>query len=162
VAGVDIQEDITEKRQAELKIDWLARHDTLTEIANRHHFREQLETCFGALQAGHGFALHWIDLDHFKEVNDSLGHPVGDALLKSVAKRLRKTLRGSDLVARLGGDEFAILQGGAADKAQATKLAKRLMRALAEPHYVLGHPVTTGASIGIALAPRTAPIPRIS
>ena len=151
---VDIQEDITEKRQAEQKIDWLARHDTLTEIANRHHFREQLETCFGALQAGRGFALHWIDLDHFKEVNDTFGHPVGDALLKSVAKRLRKILRGSDLVARLGGDEFAILQDGAADKAQATKLAKRLMRALAEPHYVLGHPVTAGASIGIALAPK--------
>ena len=100
------------------------------------------------------FALHWIDLDHFKEVNDTFGHPVGDALLKSIAKRLRKILRGSDLMARLGGDEFAILQDGAADKAQATKLAKRLMRALAEPHYVLGHPVTTGASIGIALAPK--------
>jgi len=151
---VDIQEDITEKRQAEQKIDWLARHDTLTEIANRHQFREQLENWSGALQAGRAFALHWIDLDHFKEVNDTFGHPVGDALLKSVAKRLRKILRDSDLVARLGGDEFAIIQEGAADKAQATKLAKRLMRALAEPHYVLGHPVTAGASIGIALAPK--------
>ena len=90
---VDIQEDITEKRLAEQKIDWLARHDTLTEVANRHHFREQLENWFSALRAGGGFALHWIDLDHFKEVNDTLGHPVGDALLKSVAKRLRKTSR---------------------------------------------------------------------
>ena len=151
---VDIQEDITEKRLAEQKIDWLARHDTLTEVANRHHFREQLENWFSALRAGGGFALHWIDLDHFKEVNDTLGHPVGDALLKSVAKRLRKTLRGPDLVARLGGDEFAVLQAGAACEADATKLAKRLLHALAEPHHVLGHKVTAAASIGIALAPQ--------
>jgi diguanylate cyclase (GGDEF)-like protein len=151
---VDIQEDITEKRQAEQKIDWLAHHDALTEIANRHHFREQLETWLSAVQRGSGFALHWIDLDHFKEVNDTHGHPVGDALLKSVAKRVRKMLRGRDLVARLGGDEFAILQAGVTRESQATRLAKRLMRALAEPHRVLGHQVTTGASVGIVLAPR--------
>lgn len=151
---VDIQEDITEKRLAEQKIDWLARHDALTEIANRHHFREQLNTWFSALQAGGGFALHWIDLDHFKEINDTLGHPVGDALLKSVAKRLRKILRDSDLVARLGGDEFAILQAGARREADAAKLAKRIMQSFAEPHRLLGHQVTAGASIGIALAPK--------
>ena len=150
---VDIQEDITEKRQAEQKIDWLARHDTLTEIANRHHFREQLENWCQAQQAGGGFALHWIDLDHFKKVNDTLGHPVGDALLKSVAKRLRAALRDSDVVARLGGDEFAILQASAG-QAEATRLAKRLIHALAEPHHVLGHEVAGGASIGIALAPK--------
>lgn len=150
---VDIQEDITERRQAEQKIDWLARHDALTEIANRHHFREQLEGWFGLQQTAGGFALHWIDLDHFKEINDTLGHPVGDALLKSVAKRLHMTLRGSDIVARLGGDEFAILQAGAS-QAEATRLAKRLIRALAEPHHVLGHRVTASASIGIALAPK--------
>ena len=152
---VDIQEDITEKRRAEEKIDWLARHDTLTEIANRHQFREQLDKWCGALQAGRAFALHWIDLDHFKEVNDTLGHPVGDALLKSVAERFRSVLRGSDLVARLGGDEFAILQAGAADELPATKLAQRLEHALAAPHHVLGHDVTVGASIGIALAPKS-------
>ena len=108
---------------------------------------------FSALHAGGGFALHWIDLDRFKEVNDTFGHPAGDALLKSVARRLRKSLRGPDLVARLGGDEFAVLQAGATREADATKLAKRLMRALAEPHRVLGHKVTTAASIGIAQAP---------
>jgi diguanylate cyclase (GGDEF)-like protein len=151
---VDIQEDITEKRLAEQKIDWLARHDALTEIANRHHFREQLENWFGALQPGTGFALHWIDLDHFKEINDTFGHPVGDALLKSVAKRLSKVLRGPDLVARLGGDEFAVLQAGVVREAQATRLAKRLVRALSEPHQVLGHKVMSGASVGIALAPK--------
>ena len=104
---VDLQEDITEKCQAEQKITWLARHDTLTEIANRFHFRETLDSWFQELQPGDGFALHWIDLDHFKTVNDTLGHPAGDALLKSVAKRLRGILRGPDVVARLGGDEFA-------------------------------------------------------
>ena len=151
---VDIQEDITEKRIAEQKIDWLARHDALTEIANRHHFREQLENWFSALQPGGGFALHWIDLDHFKEVNDTFGHPAGDALLRSVAKRLSKVLRGPDLVARLGGDEFAVLQAGVVREAQATKLAKRLVRTLSEPHQVLGHKVVSGASVGIALAPQ--------
>ena len=156
---VDIQEDITEKRLAEQKIDWLARHDALTEIANRHHFREQLENWFSALQTGGGFALHWIDLDHFKEVNDTLGHPVGDALLKSVAKRLRKVLRGPDLVARLGGDEFAVLQAGAVSEAHATKLAKRLVHTLCEPHQVLGHKVISGGSVGIALAPRDGSTP---
>jgi diguanylate cyclase (GGDEF)-like protein len=150
---VDLQEDITEKRLAEQKIDWLARHDTLTEIANRHHFREQLESWFSMQQAGGGFALLWIDLDHFKEVNDKLGHPVGDALLKSVAKRLHGAVRDTDLVARLGGDEFAILQANSGE-AQATKLARRVMGALAEPHHALGHRVSTGASIGIALAPK--------
>jgi diguanylate cyclase (GGDEF)-like protein len=77
--------------------------DTLTEVANRHQFNEQLEKWSAALQDGHAFALHWIDLDHFKEVNDTLGHPAGDALLKSVANRIRKMLRGTDLVGRLGG-----------------------------------------------------------
>ncbi len=151
---VDIQEDITERRQAEEKIDWLARHDTLTEIANRHQFNEQLEKWTAALQDGHAFALQWIDLDHFKEVNDTLGHPAGDALLKSVANRIRKVLRGTDIVGRLGGDEFAILQAGVSDQSQATRLVERLQRTLAEPHRVLGNHVTVGASIGIALAPK--------
>ena len=150
---VDLQEDITEKSQAEQKITWLARHDTLTEIANRFHFRETLDSWFQQLQPGAGFALHWIDLDHFKIVNDTLGHPAGDALLKSVAKRLRGILRGPDVVARLGGDEFAIIQSGVSTESQAAKLAKRVLRAIGEPHHVLGREVRVGASIGIVLAP---------
>jgi diguanylate cyclase (GGDEF)-like protein len=150
---VDLQEDITEKCQAEQKITWLARHDTLTEIANRFHFRETLDNWLQELQPGEGFALHWIDLDHFKAVNDTLGHPAGDALLKSVAKRLRGILRGPDVVARLGGDEFAIIQSGVTTDTQAAKLAKRVLRAIAEPHHVLGRKVSVGASIGIVLAP---------
>ena len=150
---VDLQEDITEKCQAEQKITWLARHDTLTEIANRFHFREQLDSWFQQLGPGTGFAVHWIDLDHFKEVNDTLGHPSGDALLKSVAKRLRGILREPDVVARLGGDEFAIIQTAVRTQAQAAKLAKRVLRVIGEPHHVLGRKVTVAASIGIALAP---------
>ncbi len=150
---VDLQEDITEKCKAEQKITWLARHDTLTEIANRFHFRETLDSWFEELQPRDGFALHWIDLDHFKAVNDTLGHPTGDALLKSVAKRLRRILRGPDVVARLGGDEFAIIQSGVTTEAQAAKLAKRVLRAIGEPHHVLGRKVSVGASIGVVLAP---------
>ena len=150
---VDLLEDISEKCEAEHKISWLARHDTLTELANRFHFREELNGTFVDLKAGEGFALHWIDLDRFKEVNDTLGHPVGDALLKSVAKRLRGVLRGPDIVARLGGDEFAIIQRGAATEEQAAHLASRIIRTIAQPHQVMGHTVGVGASIGIVVAP---------
>ena len=149
---VDIQEDITERRQAEQKINWLARHDPLTEIANRLHFREALEHALQSAKPGHGFALHWVDLDRFKEVNDTLGHPVGDALLKSVAKRLVAVVREGDVVARLGGDEFAVLQAGG-EPANAEKLAQRILRAMTEAHCALGQKVSCGASIGIALAP---------
>jgi diguanylate cyclase (GGDEF)-like protein len=150
---VDIQEDITERRKAEEKISWLARHDPLTEIANRLHFREALENALQSANPGHGFALHWIDLDRFKEVNDTLGHPVGDALLKSVAKRLVAVVREGDVVARLGGDEFAVLQAGGGEPRHAAKLAQRILRAMTEAHRALGQKVSCGASIGIALAP---------
>ena len=150
---VDLQEDITEKCQAEQKITWLARHDTLTEIANRFDFRERLDTWFQKLQPDGDFALLWIDLDHFKEVNDTLGHPSGDALLKSVAKRLRGILREPDVVARLGGDEFAIIQSNVRTPTQAAKLAKRILRTVGQAHHVLGRKMTVNASIGIALAP---------
>ena len=135
------------------KISWLARHDSLTEIANRLHFREALENALQSANPGHGFALHWIDLDRFKEVNDTLGHPVGDALLKSVAKRLVAVVREGDVVARLGGDEFAVLQACGGEPLHAAKLAQRMLRAMTEAHCALGQKVSCGASIGIALAP---------
>jgi diguanylate cyclase (GGDEF)-like protein len=150
---VDLQEDITEKRRAEQRISWLARHDTLTEIANRFHFREQLEQALRTARPGDGFALHWVDLDKFKEVNDTYGHPVGDALLQSVARRLRAVVRGSDLVGRLGGDEFAILQRNARKKEEAERLAGRLLCAIEEPHEVAGRTLEIDASIGIVYAP---------
>ncbi len=150
---VDLQEDITEKQRAEQRITWLARHDTLTEIANRFHFREQLEQALRGARPGNGFSLLWIDLDKFKEVNDTYGHPVGDALLKSVARRLRGAVRGNDLVGRLGGDEFAILQRNARKREDTERLAGRLLRATGEPHQVAGRTLSINASIGIAHAP---------
>ncbi len=150
---VDIQEDITDRRKAEQKIAWLAHHDPLTQAANRVYFAEELENALRHLQPGSGFALHWIDLDRFKEINDRLGHPAGDALLKSIAGRLLKTVRQHDLVARLGGDEFAVIQAGAKTQAEAEELAKRLLGAVSAPHDVLGNEISIGASIGVVLAP---------
>ncbi len=146
---VDIQEDITEKSLAENKIAWLARHDTLTELYNRYHFREELQS---SLAGGREFAILWIDLDDFKRVNDTLGHPVGDALLKSVAKRLSKTVRRSDVLARLGGDEFALVRFGATSREESEHVAKRLLRSISREHNVLGHKIKVTASMGIALA----------
>ncbi len=150
---VDIQEDITEKRRAEEKIEWLARHDPLTGIANRFHFRETFEAGLRGLSDGTSLALHWLDLDQFKEVNDTLGHPVGDALLKAVAQRLRTSVRRSDLLARLGGDEFAILQVGAHSAEECERLARRILHDLSRPYRIFGHTISISASIGIVRAP---------
>ena len=151
---VDIQEDITERRKAEQKIAWLAHHDPLTSAANRMYFSRELDKALHHLNPGLGFAVHWIDLDRFKEVNDTLGHPVGDALLKSIVSSLRRIVRGNDLVARLGGDEFAIIQAGCTTAEEAEKLAERLLAAVRTPRNVLGHDVTIGASIGVVVAPQ--------
>lgn len=151
---VDIQEDITERRKAEEKITWLAHHDPLTNAANRGYFGRELENALRHLRPGSGFAVHSIDLDKFKEINDNLGHPVGDALLKSIVRSLRKAVRGNDLLARLGGDEFAVIQAGATTKVEAEKLARRLLAAVGVPHHALGHMITIGASVGVVLAPQ--------
>jgi diguanylate cyclase (GGDEF)-like protein len=150
---VDIQEDVTERRKAEQKIEWLAHHDPLTDVANRMHFGKELQNALRHLIPGTGFALHWIDLDRFKEINDTFGHPVGDALLRVVAKRLVKSVRKPDVVARLGGDEFAIIQAGAKTRMEAERLTKRMLGAIGEPYHVLGHEISIGASIGVVLAP---------
>ena len=153
---VDLQEDITERVRAEEKIAWLARHDALTEIPNRFHFHEQLAQALERLPAGEGLAVHWIDLDHFKEVNDDLGHPAGDALLKSFGSRLRANVREPDFVGRLGGDEFAIVQSGVRRAEDATAFAERLLKLFSDTHTLMGHQVEIGASIGISLAPQHA------
>lgn len=150
---VDIQEDITEKRRTEEKIEWLAHHDALTGVANRFHFRQTFETALSDLDAGEHLALHWLDLDEFKEVNDTHGHPIGDALLKAVAQRLRASIRKSDFLARLGGDEFAIIQRGDVNCEQCERLAQRILAAVNRPFNILGHAISVSASIGIVRAP---------
>jgi diguanylate cyclase (GGDEF)-like protein/PAS domain S-box-containing protein len=142
-------EDVTERRHAEAQIMHMARHDALTNLPNRLLFREKMEE---ALARGEKFAVLFIDLDRFKSVNDTLGHPVGDALLCEVTKRLQLAVRGVDTVARLGGDEFAIIQIGARPT-DATELAARIIESIAEPFDISGHQVVIGTSLGIAIAP---------
>jgi diguanylate cyclase (GGDEF)-like protein len=151
---VDIQEDVTEKTRAQDRIAWLARHDSLTEAANRFHFGEQLDQKIKELPAGSLLAVHLIDLDRFKPINDTLGHAAGDTLLRAVAKRMRATVRENDIVGRLGGDEFAIIQVDITDGSQAESLAKRLLKVLNSPYRVLGNLANIGASVGIVLAPQ--------
>lgn len=145
--------DITEQRTAEAKIVHLARHDPLTQLSNRIVFRQRLDAMCADGAEGKSFALHLIDLDEFKAVNDTYGHAVGDDLLKEVAERLRQSVRGGDIVARLGGDEFAVIQAGPVTNAGITALAERLCKALARPFHIAGNELLTGASIGIATAP---------
>ena len=150
---VDIQEDITAITNTSRRIEWLARHDPLTEIANRFAFRERLESAFASYDPRSGFALHWVDLDNFKDVNDTLGHQVGDELLRCVANRLASSLRASDVVGRLGGDEFAIIQVGVRDPVEAKQFAERLLTNIRGPHELRSQRIAGSASIGIAIAP---------
>jgi diguanylate cyclase (GGDEF)-like protein len=149
-------EDVTEKRQAEARIAHMAHHDALTGLPNRVLFRERLGEALARARRGEEFAVLCIDLDNFKAVNDTLGHPVGDALLCAVTERLQGLLRDADTVARLGGDEFAVLQSSANQPGNVTTLARRIIEGLSAPYEVAGHQVVVGASIGIAMAPRDA------
>jgi diguanylate cyclase (GGDEF)-like protein len=145
-------EDITRQRFAEARIEHMALHDALTGLANRVLFHSRLGEAIGRSKIGERFAVLYLDLDHFKAVNDTLGHPVGDALLREVTQRLKKAVRAFDTVARLGGDEFAIVQ--AIDQpADSTALALRLIEALSAPYDINGSRVIIGTSIGIALVP---------
>jgi diguanylate cyclase (GGDEF)-like protein len=150
---VSTHDDITERRRMEQQLTYLSHHDSLTGLANRVLLRERLETVLVEVRRGESLAVLCIDLDHFKAVNDSLGHPIGDDLLKQAADRLRRCVRETDFIARTGGDEFAIIQLGEAEPAGATSLATRIIEALSAPYEIEGHPVMIGASIGIAVAP---------
>ncbi|HVY41688.1 MAG TPA: EAL domain-containing protein [Hyphomicrobiaceae bacterium] len=150
---VALHEDVTEQRRAQAEIARLARHDMLTGLGNRLLFREELEKACKNLEFGYSFALVCIDLDHFKDVNDTLGHPTGDALLQAVAARLTDTARGRDAVVRLGGDEFAIIQAGADTRPQVEGLTQRVIKSIAQPFQIHGHKIIIGATVGAALAP---------
>jgi diguanylate cyclase (GGDEF)-like protein len=152
---VAIHQDITAQKRVEAEVAHMARHDSLTDLANRTLFMEKIDEALARLRrGGEPFSVFMIDIDRFKGVNDSLGHPVGDALLKAVGQRLRAATRQTDTVARFGGDEFAILQTLAADhKEGAVALANRVLAAVNEPYDLDGHKLAIGTSIGIALAP---------
>ena len=152
---VATHEDITERQRAEARIAHMARHDALTDLANRVLFRERMDEALARLsRKGEGFSVFVFDLDLFKAVNDSLGHPIGDALLKAVAQRLRAAMRDTDTVARLGGDEFAILQTVENNqREEAVALAERLLKTIGAPYEIEDHQIVIGISIGIAVAP---------
>lgn len=143
-----------ELRAQNAHITFLAHHDALTGLPNRVMFNDRLMEALEAHRQGAGFALLCLDLDRFKEVNDALGHPVGDALLRAVATRLRSCVRDGDVVARLGGDEFAILQHGAKFPELAQTLAARVVQELSAPFDLDGHSAVIGTSIGIAIVNR--------
>ena len=146
-------EDITERRQAEQQIAYMARHDSLTDLPNRMQFREQLARTLAGVSWGERLAVLCLDLDNFKSVNDTLGHQVGDELLKAVANRLRGCVRESDTAARIGGDEFAIVQTGIDTASDTASLARRICESLRAPYDLLGQTVMVDANIGIAIAP---------
>ena len=151
---VSTHEDITERRRAEARIEHMAHFDALTGLPNRALFRERLDGALQNTAPDKQLAVLYIDIDEFKTVNDSLGHPIGDELLKAVALRLKDCVRDGDLVARLSGDEFAIVQQCQEHSSNVTDLVTRVHEAIRVPYECLGHRVTTDASIGIAMAPR--------
>jgi diguanylate cyclase (GGDEF)-like protein/PAS domain S-box-containing protein len=147
-------EDITEWQRAQEQITHMARHDALTNLPNRTLFREELERVLKVAKPSDQLAVLCLDLDHFKKINDSLGHPVGDALLNEVASRLRGCIDANDTVARLGGDEFAIVQHcKECDPTAVSALASNVVELLAAPYDIHGHHLVVGVSIGISLAP---------
>ena len=156
---VTTHQDITEQRRSEAKIAHMALHDTLTALPNRALLNERLGEALARGRRGEVVAIHILDLDHFKHVNDTLGHPIGDKLLQIVGDRLRALVRDTDTIARMGGDEFAIVQVALSQVADATSLAQRVIAAVSEPYEIDGHQVVIGTSIGITVAPSDGLVP---
>ncbi len=151
---VATHEDITEQRASEVKIEYMAHHDALTDLANRVLLNERLEQALGRrIHREEMVAVHHLDLDQFKAVNDTFGHPAGDKLLKIVAERLRALVGETDTIARMGGDEFVIVQAPITDPADATALAQLIIGSISEPFDLDGHQAVIGASIGITVGP---------
>jgi len=152
-ANQRLKEEIADREELQAKSQYLAYHDSLTGLGNRLLFKEQLDEALRDVSvAPHPLAVLFLDLDGFKAVNDTLGHSVGDLLLKSVAVKLRDLLPSIDRIARLGGDEFAILQMSSPQPTSSTVLAERIIEIVAQPHNIEGYDATVGASIGIAIA----------
>jgi diguanylate cyclase (GGDEF)-like protein/PAS domain S-box-containing protein len=151
---VATHEDITEQRRAEVKIEHMAHYDALTDLANRALLNERLEQALAHFHGEQMVAVHHLDLDQFKAVNDTFGHHAGDKLLKIVADRLRGLVRETDTIARTGGDEFVIVQAPVSVPAEATMLAQQIIAWISEPYEIDdGQQATVGTSIGIAVSP---------
>lgn len=155
ITGVSVvARDITEKKRSESRMLHMAQHDALTGLPNRTLFRDRLSQAIAyARRGGHQVAVLFIDLDHFKDINDSLGHQVGDHLLRMTAERLQHCLREGDTIARLGGDEFVVSLPVLADSTAAMTIAGKILEALREPFLVDTHELHVGGSIGISLYP---------
>ena len=150
---VSTHEDITSRREAEAQIAHMAHHDALTNLPNRMLLRERLEEALVRVNRGGQIAVLYLDLDHFKSINDTLGHGIGDELLKAVAVRLARCIGEQDTIARLGGDEFAVVQTEIDSPSDVANLASRLRDALTQPYDLEGHQVPADVSIGISIAP---------
>jgi len=150
---VATHEDITQRRRVEARIAHLAHHDSLTTLPNRALLMDRLAEAMTRVRRGEKVALHLFDLDHFKNVNDTLGHPIGDKLLRIVSDRLKGVVREIDTVARMGGDEFAIIQVGLEQSSDASLLAERVIGVVSAPYEISGHHIVIGTSVGIAIAP---------
>ncbi len=147
-----ILRDITEQKRISRELERLARTDSLTGLANRGVLRTRLEHATALWQRNRsGFCLLMLDLDNLKRINDSYGHPAGDAVLTAVADRFRRIVREVDLLARYGGDEFALILSDTSDEAEARTTAERLLSSLAAPIDVAGHEIRTSVSIGVAM-----------
>ncbi len=146
-------EDVTARLAAEERVKHLAHYDTLTDLPNRATFYERIYSILAHVRRGESIAILSLDLDHFKNVNDTLGHPIGDLMLKAAAERMRSCIRGEDFVARLGGDEFAVVQVPSGEPQDIPALASRLIDVVGAPYEIEEHQIVIGLSIGIALAP---------
>ena len=142
--------DVTEQRRSARLHSFLASHDPLTQLPNRYDFHQRMKV---ALRTGRPFAIHYLDLDCFKSINDTLGHAIGDQVLQIVAERLRGGVRKGDIVARLGGDEFAVLQMDLSDPHDSHRVAAKLQRTLGKSFSIAGHRLQTSVSIGTAVSP---------
>jgi diguanylate cyclase (GGDEF)-like protein len=150
---VAVHEDVTERRRAEARITHLAHHDHLTDLPNRAFFREELTQAVARMRRDETFAVLWLDLDRFKNVNDTLGHSVGDDLLKQVGLRLSDCAGPGNFTARLGGDEFSIICGHGQKPDEIGRLAQRIIDAVCLPYSIDEQQIIVGVTVGIAIAP---------